>query len=103
MPYGTGTLGSFGRSARLDISGIAVIVSSRNRGIYDQEQLRIFGIEPQAKSVLALKCMHGHKADFGGIAHRLLDVDTGGLTTRDYSRFPYRKLPRPIWPLDAVE
>ncbi|MBI1774894.1 MAG: M81 family metallopeptidase [Proteobacteria bacterium] len=102
-PYGTGTRGTFGQSVRLDIGGIQVILSSRNSGIYDQEQLRIFGIEPAAKSVLALKCMHGHKADFGRIASRLIDVDTGGLTTRDYTRFTYRKVPRPIWPLDPID
>ncbi len=26
----------------------------------------------------------------------------GALTTPDYSRFTYRKLRRPIWPLDPV-
>ena len=101
-PYGTGTRRSFGPSACLDIGGFAVIVSTRNLGIYDLEQFRIFGLEPTDFAVLVVKCMQGHHAAFDPISCRTLDVDTGGLTGADLTRFRFTRVPRPVWPLDAM-
>ena len=101
-PYGTGTRGSFGESAAVEIRGVQVILSTLNKGIYDLEQFRIFGIEPTDKSVLVVKCMQGHHAAFDPIGSKSIDVDSGGLTTIDIRRFPYRKVPRPVWPLDEI-
>ena len=101
-PYGTGTRRSFGPSVCLDVDGFAVIVSSRNLGIYDLEQFRIFGVEPADFSVVVVKCMQGHHAAFDPIGSRTLDVDTGGLTTADLKRFTFTRVPRPAWPLDAI-
>jgi len=52
--------------------------------------------------VLVVKCMQGHHAAFDPIGSRSIDVDSGGLTTIDIKRFPYKKVPRPVWPLDEV-
>ncbi|MBM3549439.1 MAG: M81 family metallopeptidase [Alphaproteobacteria bacterium] len=101
-PYGTGTRGSFGESAAVEVNGIAIILSTLNKGIYDLEQFRIFGIEPTEKSVLVVKCMQGHHAAFDPIGSRSIDVDSGGLTTIDIKRFPYKKVERPVWPLDEI-
>ena len=101
-PYGTGTRGSFGESAAVEVAGIQIILSTLNKGIYDLEQFRIFGLEPTEKSVLVVKCMQGHHAAFDPIGSRSIDVDSGGLTTIDIKRFPYKKVPRPVWPLDEV-
>jgi microcystin degradation protein MlrC len=100
--YGTGTRGSFGPSAAIRLGGVEVVVASRTRGIYDLEQLRIFGIEPTGRAVLAVKCMHGHRAAFEPIASRCLDIDSGGLTSGDPRRFTFRRLRRPVWPLDDI-
>jgi microcystin degradation protein MlrC len=99
-PYGTGSRRSFGRSACLDISGFAVIVAERNLGIYDLEQFRIYGVEPSVRSVVVVKCMQGHHAAFDPIASRTLDVDTGGLTSADLTRFRYTKVRTLRW-IDA--
>lgn len=69
---------------------------------YGWEQLRIFGIEPTEKSVLVVKCMQGHHAAFDPISSVSLDVDSGGLTTVDIARLPFKKVPRPVWPLDDI-
>jgi len=100
--YGTGSRGSFGPSAALAIGGVTVIVTSHNKGIYDLEQLRIFGIEPIEQAVLVVKCMHGHRAEFEPISSRCLDIDSGGISSGDVSRFDWKKIPRPIWPLDDI-
>ena len=101
-PYGTGTRRSFGPSACLDIDGFAIIVSTRNLGLYDLEQFRIFGLEPADFSVLVVKCMQGHHAAFDPIGSRTLDVDSGGLTSANLSRFAFTQVARPVWPLDTM-
>lgn len=99
-PYAPGTTGSFGPSAVLRIGGIDVIVSTENKNILDQQQFRIFGITPRDRAVVALKCMHGFRAAFEPDAAQVVSCDAGGLTTYDYTRLPFTKLRRPIWPLD---
>ena len=99
-PYAPGTIGSFGASALLRIGAIDIIVSTENKNILDQQQFKIFGIDPASRSVVALKCMHGFRAAFEPVAAQVVSCDAGGLTTYDYSRLPFRNLRRPIWPLD---
>ncbi len=101
-PYGTGSRRSFGPSACLEIQGFSVIVSSRNLGLYDLEQFRIYGIDPAQCAVVVVKCMQGHHAAFDPIGSKTLDVDTGGLTSADLSRFTFSRVTRPVWPLDAM-
>ena len=101
-PYGTGTIGTFGPSAVLSLAGIDVVVIGNRKGIYDREQLRIFGITPEAKDILVLKSMQGYRGDFQGMAGVCLDVDSGGITSPDPFRFDWKNAPRPIWPLDPV-
>lgn len=100
-PYGTGTTGTFGKSALIRSGGVQVIVIGNQKGMFDQEQLRIFGIEPSETDFLVLKSMQGYRGDFQPIASVCLDVDSGGITSPDPFRFDWKNVPRPIWPLDA--
>ena len=101
-PYAPGTLGSFGPSAVLRIGGIDIIVSTENKNILDQQQFKIYGIDPARCAALGLKCMHGFRAAFVPVAAQVVSCDAGGLTTYDYTRLPFRRIRRPIWPLDAA-
>jgi microcystin degradation protein MlrC len=101
-PYGTGTTGTFGDSVVLEKDGIKVIVTSIHKGIYDQEQLRMYGIEPAQMDVVVVKSMQGYRGDFQHIASVCLDVDSGGITSPDHFKFDFKRVPRPIWPLDQV-
>ena len=44
--------------------------------------------------------MQHFRAAFEPIAGKVIVCDSGALCTPDYSALPYRKLPRPIFPLD---
>jgi microcystin degradation protein MlrC len=101
--YATGRKASFGPSAAIAIDGVTVIVTTRCRSIYDLEQFRIFGIEPAEQAVVVCKTMQGHRADFAPIAREMYDVDSGGITSPDLKRYPWRKVERPIWPLDPID
>ncbi|MER9203857.1 M81 family metallopeptidase [Mesorhizobium sp. M0933] len=98
--YMTGTKCYMGPSFRLDLDGIQIIVASNPTQIDDREQFRIYGIEPERMNILACKAMNHFRTDFEPIARRLIYVDAGGLCSLNFKQFPWKKLRRPIWPLD---
>lgn len=99
-PMATGTHGSLGPSALLDIGGIRTIVASAPIAIDDREQFRILGIDPEKETVLACKAMNHFRADYEAMASGLIYVDSGGSCSQNFSQFPFKKLRRPISPLD---
>lgn len=106
-PMDAGLPGSLGRTAVLRCEGrygnsVEVIVCERRVQALDAAIFRSQGIEPRSKAVLALKSAVHFRGSFAPIATRIIEVDTPGLTSIDLRRFPYRRLPRPIWPLDPI-
>ncbi|MCP4299370.1 MAG: M81 family metallopeptidase [Gammaproteobacteria bacterium] len=101
-PFSHGTPGSLGPSVRLSVGGVDVIVVKQPDAIYDREQLRIFGIEPEAMNVLVFKAYNHMRADYEPICRGLVYADSGGIFNFDFSRFNYTKVRRPIWPLDRI-
>ena len=95
-----GLSGSFGPSAVLRVGAIEILVVTIARQILDLQQFRAFSIEPQKKTVVALRSMHHFRAAFEPIAGQVIVCDSGALCTPSYDRLPYRNVPRPIFPLD---
>lgn len=90
----------FGPTAVLRVGGIDILVVTERGQMLDLQQFRAFGIEPTAKSVLALKSMQHFRAAFEPIAGQVIVCDSGALSTPQMSRRPYVNAPRPIYPLD---
>jgi len=95
-----GLTGSFGPSAVLRVGDIEILVVTLASQILDLQQFGAFGIEPQKKSVVALRSMQHFRAAFEPIAGQVIVCDSGALCTPSYDRLPYRNVPRPIFPLD---
>ena len=91
---------SYGPSAVLRVDGIDILVVTIAKQMLDLQQFKSFGIEPESKSVIALKSMQHFRAAFEPIAGQVIVCDSGALCTRHYERLPYRNVPRPIFPLD---
>lgn len=106
-PMDRGVEDTLGRTVVLEVQGrhgqtVEVIVCERRVQSLDTAILRSNGIEPTERKIIALKSAVHFRGAFMPIAARILEVDTPGLTSLDYSRFPYERLPRPIWPLDDI-
>lgn len=91
---------SFGPSAVLRVQGIDILVVTEASQMLDLQQFRAFGIDPAAKTVVALKSMQHFRAAFEPIADKVIVCDSGALCTTYFDRLPYRNVPRPIFPLD---
>ena len=99
-PMLQGVADHLGPTATLVIGGVEVVVSSQRRQCLDAEMLRIAGIEPTERRLLVLKSAVHFRADLGPLAAHIFDADTPGIHRPDFSMFEYRKLRRPIYPLD---
>lgn len=91
---------TFGATAVLRVGGVDILIVSEREQMLDRQQLYAFGIDPLAKSVLALKSMQHFRAAFEPIAGKVIVCDSGALSTPQMGRRPYARVNRPIWPLD---
>jgi microcystin degradation protein MlrC len=99
-PMGRGRKVDLGKMARLVIDGIDVIVSTIRTQTLDDEVFRLHGIEVTRYKFVAIKSSNHFRAGFSPIAHKIIRADTPGLVSADLSTFNYKRLERPIWPLD---
>jgi microcystin degradation protein MlrC len=83
--------------------GLTLLLTSRKTPPFDLGQWRSQGIEPTQFAVVGVKAAVAHRRAYETIAARLWSVDTPGPCTSDLRRFPYRRLRRPIFPLDDRE
>ncbi len=99
-PMYTGVRAHMGRSLVLDTGKVEIVVIERNHEPFDLGVFRSLGIEPTAKKYLLLKSRIHYRAGFLPIAKHIVECDGVGVTSSDYSLFPFKKVRRPIYPLD---
>ncbi len=102
-PMYTGARGSVGPAAVFRVGGIDVVSATYNAQILDQQMLMSQGIDPRQNAIVAVKSMHHFRGAFQPIARAIVVADCGGLTSPDVRKRPYRKLRRPVYPLDPAE
>jgi microcystin degradation protein MlrC len=97
-----GTQRDMGPSALLDLGGVRVAVISQRQQLLDPAQLDVLGVELATVRTLVVKSRGHFRAAFEGFAppERILEVDCPGLTTPNLRTLAWRRLPRPIYPLD---
>ncbi len=99
-PMSKGLKLSHGPTMVLKIGGIDVIVTSNRLQTTDLQAFLSQGIDPCRKAVVVVKSAQHFRAAFQPIARKVMLADSGALCSPDYRRFAYKKLRRPIWPLD---
>jgi microcystin degradation protein MlrC len=101
--YGAGTWENMGLTARLDAGGLTVVVTSLSASPNNILHAQSIGVYPEDYRMTVCK---------GGLAFReaykppvtntYIQADTPGYSSSDLSRFAFRKLRRPIAPLDEI-
>ena len=102
-PMGAGTIASRGRTVVLEIGdpdGIELQLTELRGHPHDLNYFRAFGIEPTERRILVLKSAAHFRAAFEPIATKVIEVDAPGISSPNLSTFVYRRLRRPIYPLD---
>jgi microcystin degradation protein MlrC len=101
-PMGTGVHVTVGPSAKVQVGGIEVIVTTNRMAPNDPEIFRHIGIEPTDKQILVVKSRGHFRAAYEPFAGEILEVDCPGFATPNLKHFDYKKVRRPLFPLDEM-
>jgi len=97
-----GAPGDMGSSAVLDTGRIEIAVISRHTEPYDIASFRALGIDPAKKRYLMLKSRVHWRAGLGGLAKAVVECAGTGVCTSDCGTLDFRRVRRPIYPLDET-
>ncbi|MEM8985696.1 MAG: M81 family metallopeptidase [Pseudomonadota bacterium] len=95
-----------GRCAVLSLGdGVQVLVCSLRNQLLSPEYFTFAGLEVGKAQSIIVKSRGHFRAGFADVAppSRIYEVDGPGLTTADISQISWKALPRPSFPIDAVE
>jgi microcystin degradation protein MlrC len=99
-PQFTGMRCFMGRTAVLDTGSAQVVVTERNQEPWDRGVFESVGIRPEKQRYLLLKSRMYYRPVFLPIAKGAVLCDGVGVASSDWRQFEYRKIRRPIYPLD---
>ena len=99
-PQFTGMRCFMGRTVVLDTGTALVVISERNQEPWDRGVYESVGIDPARQRYLLLKSRMYFRPVFLPIAKGMVYCDAPGVSSSDWTEFEYRKLRRPIYPLD---
>ncbi|MEI6723960.1 MAG: MlrC C-terminal domain-containing protein, partial [Betaproteobacteria bacterium] len=101
-PMSKGVLMDMGATAVLDTGKVEIVVISRQQEPNDLECFASQGIDPTKKRYLMLKSRVHWRAGFGDLAKATVECAGAGVCTSDYGVLDFRKVRRPIYPLDRI-
>ncbi len=99
-PMARGELADMGASAVLDTGKVEIAVISRHVEPHDIASFRALGIDPARKRYVMLKSRVHWRAGLGPMAKAVVECAGEGVCTSDYSQLKFRRVRRPVYPLD---
>ena len=91
-----------GDCAAVRIGGVEVVLITNRTQALGLELFSNLGIDPRARKLVVVKSTNHFMGAYGPIARQVLYLESDGPLSRDYRKIPYRKVQRPIWPLDEA-
>jgi microcystin degradation protein MlrC len=82
--------------------GVTILLTTRKTPPFDLGQLRSQGVEPEKLFAIGVKAAVAHRRAYDKIAKAMYWVDTPGPCSSNLPSFPYRRIRRPIFPLDQT-
>lgn len=94
---------NLGLSVLLDLDGISVVVISIRTQCADPIFLEMMGLDIAAARAVVVKSRGHFRAGFDEFfgPGQIVEVDAPGLTSPVLSRFDFRNMPRPVFPIDT--
>jgi hypothetical protein len=90
-----------GKSAAVRARGIDIVLNSVRQQVMSTHCFLEHGIDPARRRAVAVKSTHHFSASFSAIAGAICYCNSPGAASMDFDRLPYRRLVRPIHPLDV--
>ena len=99
-PMARGMQMDMGPSVVVDTGPVEIVLISRHVEPSDLNCLSSLGIDPMQKRYVMLKSRIHWRAGLGAMAKAVVDCAGVGVCTSDYSQLDFKKVRRPIYPLD---
>jgi len=99
-PMSKGARQDMGASVVIDTGHVEVALISRHVEPFDVNALISLGIDPTQKHCVVLKSRVHWRAGMGDLAKAVVECAGAGVCTSDYSELDFKRLRRPIYPLD---
>ncbi|MDM0045628.1 M81 family metallopeptidase [Variovorax dokdonensis] len=99
-PTYTGQQFNMGRTVLFKTDVASIVVTERTQEPWDVGVFACVGIDPSRHRFLLLKSRMYCRPVFEPMAAALVECDSVGVTSSDYSLFPFTKVRRPVFPLD---
>jgi microcystin degradation protein MlrC len=101
-PIYTGQAANMGRTAVIEADDVTLTVTERTMEPLDAGVFTSAGVDPARHDYLILKSRMYCRPVFVPLAHAVVECDSRGVTSSDYSLFAFRRVRRPIYPLDPL-
>ena len=98
--YNTGIMTCMGRSVVLEVGQVQILMAEKSAMTVDPALFRSHGIDPLYCQIVVVKSPNGFRAAYEPIAKAIFMVDTPGVSTANLKTLPFRRVPRPLYPLD---
>ncbi len=92
---------SYGKTARLRIGEVEVIVAERlAQQTFDDRPFVVAGADINQYDIVCLKSTNHFKGFFSSRAKAIVTADPPGIQTANFALFDYKKMRRPMYPVD---
>ena len=92
-----------GSCAVVRSAGVTLLLTSRKTPPFDLAQLRSQGLEPTKFAFIGVKAAVAHKRAYDPITGASFYVETPGPCSSRPESFQWKRVRRPVWPLDPID
>lgn len=89
-----------GDVAVVRVASIEVLLNTKRTGVFSPTIFTRHGIVLEGKQAIGLKNLYRHTDVFAPLVRGQLYVATPGACPPDWASIPFKRIPRPMWPLD---
>jgi microcystin degradation protein MlrC len=90
------------KSARLDMNGVTLLLNTKRIGPNDQANVRGMGIYPENYQMTVCKGSFAFRPQYPESTYNYIMSATPGYVSADLLTFDWKKISRPIYPLDDI-
>lgn len=91
-----------GRTAVLQVGEVYIVLSEKPVYTWDEECYRSVGLFPREAKIVQVKSPGGFRPVYEPFAKAIIEIDAPGPTDSDLRRLPFKRVTRPLFPLDDI-
>ena len=91
-----------GLTAVLQVGEIFIVLSEKPVYTWDEECYRSVGLFPREAKLVQVKSPSGFRPTYEPFAKAIIDIDAPGPADSTLTRLPYKRVTRPLFPLDDI-